>query len=224
MSLDTTWMVFGQPSPRPKPLRYVEHVWSSEVIRGLPPPLVQRPWSPMLAARESRRTFGPLSEALLSELLWHVAACKRSVDSSMGFPIEKRGVPSAGAIHPVHVLVGDSCSRSLDRYDGRSHALERLAAPLAEGLLSACAELVPPQKGTLLLFAAEPGKTAAKYEHSASLVWRDAGILQGGLALVAEAMGLNFCLLGMTGEPWVSSLSEKGGLYGVGMALVGSRT
>lgn len=223
MSWDSTLNAFIPPSPRAEPLRYAEYVWPIEASRSLPTPSNTHSWAEILAARESRRTFGPLSEALLSEFLWHLAACKRSADSPMGFPIERRGVPSAGAIHPIHVLVGDPRSGRLDRYDGRSHALERLAISIPQALLNASTNLMSPQEGALLLFAAEPGKTAAKYEHSGSLVWRDAGVLQGGCALVAEAMGLNFCLLGMTGEPWVSSLSEKGELCGVGIALVGSR-
>lgn len=223
MSLDTTWTAFGQPSPRARPLSYTEHAWRIVGARALPSPGPMDPWSAVIAARESRRTFGPLPLGALAELLWYVCACKRSMDSAMGFAIEKRGVPSAGGIHPIHVLIADPQTRVLERYDGRSHALERLATSAPQELLTACAELLAPQEGALLLFAAEPGKTTAKYENGDSLVWRDAGVQQGAFAMVAEALGLNFCLLGMSGEPWVSSLSEEGKLRGVGMALVGSR-
>jgi hypothetical protein len=155
--------------------------------------------------------------------MFQVAGAKRTIDSPMGFPLEQRGVPSAGAIHPIHVLIGDPVSRCIERYDGRSHSLQRLGSRLPDELVEACTSLVPPQEGKILLFAAEPGKTAAKYDDCGSLVWRDAGVLQGSLALVAESLGLNLCLLGMTGEPWVSQLSQQGKLCGVGMALLGSR-
>jgi hypothetical protein len=75
----------------------------------------------------------------------------------------------------------------------------------------------------MLLFVGEPGKTFSKYNHATSLVWRDAGVLIGHMALVAESLGLNFCPLGITGEPWVSELDKQGKLVGVGVALLGSR-
>jgi len=68
---------------------------------------------------------------------------------------------------------------------------------------------------------AEPGKTSAKYSSSSSLVWRDAGVLLGHIGLAAESLGLNYCPLGITGEPWVSQLDSQGKLSGVGLALLG---
>jgi hypothetical protein len=72
----------------------------------------------------------------------------------------------------------------------------------------------------VLAFVAEPGRTAAKYEDSDSLVWRDAGVLQGMLCAVAPAVGLEVCLLGPTGDEWVSRLAGEGQLRGVGLARV----
>jgi hypothetical protein len=141
----------------------------------------------------------------------------------MEFPIEQRGVPSAGAIHPIHILVCDLETRQLRRYDGQAHAFQVLHDLLPEELARECSKVLPPNKGTLLLFVAEPGKTAAKYVDPLSLVWRDAGVLQGGMALAAEALRLNFCLLGITGDPWAASLSKEGKLRGVGAAFVGAR-
>jgi hypothetical protein len=73
-----------------------------------------------------------------------------------------------------------------------------------------------------MLFAAEPNLTFAKYNEACSLIWRDAGVLQGILSLAAEDLGLNFCLVGVTGEPWVSGLIEQNTLVGVGAAYVGA--
>lgn len=42
------------------------------------------------------------------------------------------------------------------------------------------------------------------------------------MALTATAQGLNFCPLGITGEPWVSGLADQGKLTGVGLALLGA--
>lgn len=224
MSLDTTWTELGQPRPRSEPLPYVEHIWDSAAVTQLPRPTVANPMLAGLDSRQSRRSFGPLDNVLLASLMWHVAAPKASARSMLGFRIEHRGVPSAGALHPIHILVCDPATRVVERYEGSTHTLHALALPAPAALVAGCEEVLSAQDGKLLLFAAEPGKTAAKYESPASLVWRDAGILQGGLALVAEALGLNFCLLGITGDPWIAHLSEEGKLRGVGVALVGSRS
>jgi len=163
-----------------------------------------------------------VTDAKLSALLWAIAARKQAAVSPMGFSLERRGVPSAGAIHPVHILVCDPSRALWQRYDGERHAFHGLGAVPA-GLLSACAAMVPWGQGRILFFAAEPGMTAAKYNDAVSLVLRDAGVLQGCAAIAAEALDLSFCLLGLTGDPWVSALSQEGKLRGVGAALVGSR-
>jgi hypothetical protein len=75
----------------------------------------------------------------------------------------------------------------------------------------------------LMALVCEPGKTAAKYEHFESLVWRDAGVVLGYMSIVAEALGLNFCPLGLVGDPWPP---EQGGtllLKGAGLAALSSR-
>ena len=74
---------------------------------------------------------------------------------------------------------------------------------------------------TLLLFAAKPERTFAKYDSACSLVWRDAGVLLGYLSIAAESIGLNFVPLGINGEPFVSRLVDQAGLVGVGGAFVG---
>jgi hypothetical protein len=67
------------------------------------------------------------------------------------------------------------------------------------------AELLPVidiQEGIAIRLVAEHGKTSAKYENAASLVWRDAGVLIGHMSLTAEALACNFCPLGITGHEW----------------------
>lgn len=223
MSWDTTWKGLGEPRPRPDPESYVEHVWSSQ-----PPHLLETAVSTGtllgdLTTRQSMRRFGAIDPRDLSALLWSVAGCKQSVDSPMGFALERRGAPSAGAIHPVHILICDPLTRALHRYDGQAHALESLACAAPKPMLEMFTAILPFDAATLLLFVAEPGKTAAKYSDPISLVLRDAGVLQGLMAFAAEALKLNFCLLGATGDPWIAQLSQEGKLRGVGAALVGSR-
>jgi len=223
MSLDSTLIVPEQPRPRKVPLRYPVHAWPVVGSEALPEPKRVDPALHAFARRRTRRAFGPLDDAALSALLWPVAGCRGQAESDMGFEIEHRGVPSAGAIHPIHVLICDPVRRQLRRYDGRAHALQRLECAVPQALVDACEELLPRQEGLLMLFAAEPGKTRAKYTHADTLVWRDAGVVQGAMAIAAEAVGLNFCLLGITGDPWIGHLAQQGKLVGVGAAIVGTR-
>jgi len=176
--------------------------------------------------RRSRRKFAPLSETSLGALLWHTSRTQNSKRSPLGFDIEQRPAPSAGAIHPIHILVLRENTKMWARYNPVPHALEPLGT-ISERLnpfVQECNSIVPIESGDLLLYVAEPGKTAAKYAYSESLVWRDAGTLQGIMAIASEVLGLNFCLLGVTGEPWVSALDQEGKLRGVGAAILGARS
>jgi hypothetical protein len=85
-------------------------------------------------------------------------------------------------------------------------------------------QIVAPGQGQLLWFCANVEKINAHYEHPESLIWRDAGVLLGVMALVAEALKLNFCPLGISGEPYLSAaFGTLGRLEGVGGAILGSR-
>jgi hypothetical protein len=76
--------------------------------------------------------------------------------------------------------------------------------------------------GTLVSLVAEPGKTAAKYANHESLVWRDAGVVLGYMSLMAEALKLSFCPLGITGRPYVTDcLPNASTLQAVGLAVLG---
>ncbi|MFO6292409.1 hypothetical protein, partial [Pseudomonas aeruginosa] len=99
------------------------------------------------------------------------------------------------------------------------HAPTKLA-----GLLDLSLQVLAGDQATRFLFLAEPGKTLGKYQDGCSLIWRDAGALLGVMALTATAQGLNFCPLGITGEPWASGLADQSKLFGVGLALLGSVT
>jgi hypothetical protein len=88
------------------------------------------------------------------------------------------------------------------------------------------AELLPVidiQEGIAIRLVAEHGKTSAKYENAASLVWRDAGVLIGHMSLTAEALACNFCPLGITGHEWCQNSELHDSLAGVGLAILGSR-
>lgn len=111
----------------------------------------------------------------------------------------------------------------MERYNPFEHTLIEFESDISPGdVRRNMNAVVPAEVATLLLFAAEPGKTSAKYESANSLVWRDAGVLLGYLSIASESLGLNFAPLGVTGDPFTSELIKQPGLVGVGAAWVGS--
>lgn len=180
----------------------------------------------LMEQRQTRRDFGEtLPEDVLGEFLWLACRNRSSRPSVYGPDQESRPYPSAGAMHPIHVLVTrrDECWR---RYDPVLHALVDIpnTAANAAAVTNSANQLVKIGQGLLVALVAEPGKTAAKYIDSESLVWRDAGVVLGYMSLVAEALKMAFCPLGITGSPQLSDLLDrKLGLRGVGLALLGAQ-
>ena len=122
------------------------------------------------------------------------------------------------------LLINHAESHDWWRYDHDLHALGLLpGSQELDETRAAANELIDRGQGVLMLFVAEPGMTFTKYEEACSLVWRDAGVLLGYLSIVAEALELNFCPLGITGDIGVRKLSPEGRLFGAGMAVVGAR-
>lgn len=226
MSLGMTWIDLGNPIPLERHGQYEPYEWPSQDIEYLtvPADLALQALDKIVYARRTRRTFGLLSREQLAQFLWLSCRTIAKGDDRLGFSITQRPAPSAGAIHPIHLILGDKNNDWL-RYDPDHHGLASLrtnGGVLAE-LWQAIEPVVDPEAGTALLFVAEPGKIYAKYESGNSLIWRDAGVLMGHMALVAEALQLNFCPLGITGEPWICRLDVQRQLVGVGVALLGSR-
>ena len=221
------WPLGTDPIPRSAPGLYSPIEWEVKGRRSLAVSDggALASMATTLDTRHSHRTFAPVPEALLGALLWHTARTKEAARSPLGFQIEHRPTPSAGAIHPIHLVIQLTDEESWARYNPQNHSLDLLAKDdsLFQPLVDCSEQVVPRGGGHLILFVAEPGKTAAKYENPESLIWRDAGVLQGSLALVAAALGLNYCLLGITGNPWVAQLSDQGKLQGVGVAILGAK-
>ena len=221
-----SWDDLGNPVPYPTVEIYPARAWPKGKVQLLPAEacIETAKFADVVASRRSRRAFGRLDAVQLSRLLSLTCRTQHTLEHSFGFPLSLRPAPSAGAIHPIHVILGSSDQRSWQRYDPWRHSLVDLISEVdLSEVRTALNVLVSGEEGTLILFAAEPHKTLHKYEHGSSLVWRDAGVLQGYFALAAEALQLNFCLLGVTGEPWVSRLVGGLHLAGVGAAYVGSR-
>lgn len=221
-----TWIDLGNPVPRGTPIPYQPVIWDTGAHYVLPafPEGLDRPFGEVLDERATHRRFTAVNDQQLGAFLWHACRTRDTGTSSLGFDLEHRTAPSAGAIHPIHVFLKRPRDEEWWMYNPQSHQLLLLkhGASRLIGLYEHSLQVLGGDEATRILFVAEPGKTAGKYHDACSLVWRDAGALLAVMALTATAQGLNFCPLGITGEPWASSLDDQGKLVGVGLALLGS--
>lgn len=227
MRSDWTWLELGNPRPKAQPSQYTPMSWPEGGQINLQRSGDERApqLASVLATRRSRRDFAePASPDDLAALFDLCCRTQTTSPSSMGFELDFRPHPSSGAIHSIHTLVQRASGDEWARYDPRSHKLVTLpqSAAMANAARCAASEVVDATHASLIAFVAEPGKSAAKYAFPESLVWRDAGVLLGYFSICAEALGLLFCPLGITGDPHLSTdLDQQGRLRGVGMALLG---
>lgn len=220
------WPDLKNPRPRSEPKPYEPVVWPATQFVPLPEGLIQDtpPFAEVAEARRTRYSFTPLSDGQLSALMQLTCRVTATLAGPLAFAQSHRPAPSAGAVHPVHVVMHRPGDAALCRYDPYGHGLSQLDTFLEPSdLRAAMHEVIDAPAGTLLLFVAEPGLTASKYKDAASLVWRDAGVLLGTFAMAAEALSLNFSPMGVTGEPWASQLIPGAPLVGVGAAFLGAR-
>lgn len=219
----------SEPRPRESAHVYVPWVWPQGSRTQLAPrsePLTLD-LGALLEQRQTRREFTrTLTDDKLGEFLWLACRSRSSRASPFGFEQESRSHPSAGAMHPIHVLLARD-AQDWQRYEPVEHALVQLTGTrtAAATAREESAALLPVDQGVLIALAAEPGKTAAKYENPESLVWRDAGAVLGYMSVAAEALGLSFCPLGILGERFVGAAT--GGdprIHAAGLAILGAAT
>lgn len=220
---------FPEPRPRLTPNKYSPFPWPAggEVTRLSPAPaqlmvdVVQ-----VLQNRQSRRLLRNLPLTQLGHLLWLSCRTHSLRTSDYGFDQQFRPHPSAGAMHPIHLICQRSTGMPWEHYDPLEHSL--VIVPGSEGYAqearAKAAHILPSDGAVLLGLVAEAGKTGAKYENEQSLVWRDAGVVLGYLSLIAEALKLGFCPLGMTGDAYIAPISAQDRLQGAGLALIGTST
>lgn len=226
------WKDLGNPYPLAEPTPYPPLEWleGDELVFGRSMTVTDAPetfsasFASLVESRRTRYGFSALSLEMLGALFTLTSRVSLQGSDHFGFALSQRPAPSAGAIHPIHVIAHLPCSPCLHRYDPFAHSIRELHCDVdVAKLRKAMNVVVNGGDGVLLMFVAEPGRTFAKYAQASSLVWRDAGIIQGYFSMAAEALSLNFAPLGVTGEPWAGQLVQKAGLAGVGAAFVGAK-
>ena len=215
----------NDPAPRNSSLRV--ELWkpqlSGSIALGVPREHPRTLFRDVLDSRHSCRALTPISFELLGALLWHAARTRATRE---GDEWEKRAAPSAGGLHPIHLLVLPSDRDDVLLYDPLSHSLQKLAGANALDVVQLRAEfheVVPTARGVFLVLAADGERTRSGYTNPDSLVWRDAGCLIATTQFVASWLGLGSCPLGVLGGGVVDLVAPSGGLTPAGVLALGTR-
>ena len=216
------------PSPHPRATpqcgEAVQFPESPETVFGQPIAITGALVQEVVLRRRSGNSFAEIDPNALGSLLWY--SVRTQAVNNEDPARELRPVPSAGALHPIHLLLSTSPS-AWQRYVAGRHSLAILPAEPtpATQIWGERRSILDPGFGTLLLLVGDLRLGSAYYDHPETLLLRDSGCLLGHLGLVAEALGLSYRILGPTGEPWASALRPDlvDSVAGVGMAIVGGR-
>lgn len=189
--------------------------------RPMPVPLPQA----MLVRRSVREMMPAPLRSVLSLVGWVTVARAIRLDDPLGRT--RRLTPSAGALHPVDVVVVAGGRRlpvllRVDPVTARVDVLSERRTGRAARLLVRLPVLLPRARGTLLVLLADRARTAAAYRRPDSLFWRDAGALLSSLQIAAGSLGLVACPTGLLGHEVADALFPGSGrVVPVGTLLVG---
>jgi len=220
----------GNPRPRRRPLDKRDVSWPTRRVLPLIPPISSDAPACLriLGDRQTRRAFRVLTAKQLSSFLWHAARTRISYRDWNGRLFQSKPSPSAGGCHPHDLLIVRPSKQGLAAfiYDSNAHSLGELRCQKRDlrHFAKQVAQVVPNQSGTIIWLVGQPQRTANLYWNPESLLWRDAGALIAVMAIVAEALNLSFCPVGITGDlPLLRLLRRRDRLYGFGGAIVGGR-
>lgn len=188
-------------------------------------PVVDPPDERFTEIFERRRSERVIERAPLGDIVNVLAFAMRprfSKDDEFGRT--KRPAMSAGALHPISVLIiPNRDDRRVFHYNSREHCLESLQADdsCVGQWLDQCELVLPEADGSYLVFVADITVTGAVYERPESLIWRDAGALLQTIAIASTAFQLLFCPLGLLGSEIAAMFADPRQLVSAGAAVVG---
>lgn len=181
----------------------------------------------VLETRESRRACYEIDFLSLGKLFFLSSRVKSSGISSHHLQVQKRNVPSSGALHAIDCFVSKSNSSDWYVYNPNKHSLDRVKLTqkrLIEFHKNECFNFLPEmQAGYLIWYVCDIERMRSKYENPESLAYRDSGVLSGIQSLIAESLGFAFCMVGRSGYKEAAEFSNERDLIGVGSAIVGGR-
>lgn len=220
MNWDTSKFDQTALSRRPELATHAEFDYRVERSMSLAPqPVSNCPGVEFMRSRRTHRDFGPIDIAEIGRFLYLAMSATGHLDGAYG-PVQLRPSISAGARHPIDILVVDPKANLCAVYRPDRHTFDAIqSAPVdIQSLVQQTQKLVPWDQGVLIWLVGQPGRTMAKYEHAESFVYFDAGALAATLSFMAHALNLSYCPLGFSGEPAISRLLHS---QGVAIGLLG---
>lgn len=163
-----------------------------------------RPFAGVLAARRSRRCYGPLEVGSLGTVLARSALLRRRWAGEDGFPESSRPAPSAGARHSLTLVVlavrVNGLAAGMWVLDPEAAVLRPARPGLGtpgEALQAITAALrIPDPPPATVFTVAQPARTLSRYATGMPLIWRDTGALLATVHLAATDLGLASCIAG----------------------------
>jgi SagB-type dehydrogenase family enzyme len=180
----------------------------------------------VITSRKSQRTFSGINLQQLGNILWYTAKVKQTFVQENGYILTHRGTPSAGARHPVDILIINQTllnSNLPHYYNPFEHTLNKLdlSAQLVVDFIEHINDIISITNATIIWFVAHPERTEAKYENPETLIWRDAGALINSVQLTCAASNINCCSIGSLGEPFIGNFFNQTDIFGAGGLLIG---
>jgi SagB-type dehydrogenase family enzyme len=166
-----------------------------------------RPFAEVVANRRSDRHLHPPSLTEVGTVLARAGLTRERGTDRAGAPVAHRAAPSAGARHPLTLVLLAADVRGLDP---GSWILDPDAAVLRPGTQSpeqtnqALHEIGqaigrPGRPPAAVLAVAQPDRTLSRYPLGISLLWRETGALLMLVHLAASDIGLGSCIVGTCG-------------------------
>lgn len=178
----------------------------------------------ILETRKTHRTFKMMSLKDISSLFWFSQRYTAKYDDLTNRV--KTPIPTAGALASVQTLL-ITPSNDVWLYNPFNHRINVIESEVnsIKYIRKSASEFFEIGDGFILLFFSSRSFISEYYENPDSLVLREAGVLLGNLALIAEAFKLSFCPLGTTAKDWFNHLldTSEQTIIPAGAAVVGRR-
>ena len=216
------------PIPKNNPDEFIPFKYPIKVKRKLIRGFKKRSsdFLDVLLTRRTEQKLNSPSQVNISELLYYSNRVHSIHQDDFGYLVTKRTCPSAGARHPIDLLVSIPTKekrRILEYYNPIDHSLNELSIPKStqESFFEEINENLSIENSCIIWFSIQGDKTGSRYENPESLYWRDAGALLYCIQLISTYLGLKTCPLGSLASNSFYSLFKSDKLISGGGILIG---
>lgn len=216
------------PIPKNQPDKFEPFVYPVKNKRILERTFVKndKEFLDVIFSRRSSRKFSGISLNQLSQLLYLSTKIQSLKVDELGYILTNRTTPSAGARHPVDLLVSidnPKGNRILSYYNPIDHSLNDLSLQKNElqNFFEVISKNLSINKACIIWFSIQVAKTESKYKNPESLYWKDTGALLYCIQLIATYLGLKSCPLGTLANSSFKNLFKADLLHSGGGVLVG---